>query len=141
MRHTVLRKTNQCVKIVQEKNMKEQFKQLKNFNWRLFVALCALSLIPAIYQTTKTFIISSNNQSVVFDIVGQMEWFDLINETLQAFLIIPLYSVLNKIFKSDNDNFAKHVFKSGLLIFIVYMFFFDRGTYLRCCVDKSNEFQ
>ena len=103
--------------------MKEKFKQLKSFNWRLFAALCALALIPAIYQTIKTFIISSNNQSAVFDIIGQMEWFDLINETLQAFLIIPLYSILNKIFKNDEENFAKHTFKTGLLTFIIYTLF------------------
>lgn len=103
--------------------MKERFKQLKSFSWRLFAALCALALIPAIYQTIKTFIISSNNQSDVFDIIGQMEWFDLINETLQAFLIIPLYSILNKIFKNDKENFAKYTFKTGILTFIIYTLF------------------
>ncbi len=103
--------------------MKEKLKQLKSFNWRLFTALCALALIPAIYQTIKTFIISSNNQIAVFDIIGQMEWFDLINETLQAFLIIPLYSILNKIYKNDEKNFAKHTFKTGLLTFIIYTLF------------------
>ena len=103
--------------------MKEKFRQLKSFNWRLFAALCALALIPAIYQTVKTFIISSNNQSAVFDIIGQMEWFDLINETLQAFLIVPLYSILNKIFKHDKENFAKHTFKTGLIAFIIYTLF------------------
>ena len=103
--------------------MKERFKQLKSFNWRLFAALCALALIPAIYQTIKTFIISSNNQSAVFDIIGQMEWFDLINETLQAFLIIPLYSILNKIFKNDEKSFSKYTFKVGLLTFIIYTLF------------------
>lgn len=103
--------------------MKEKFRQLKSFNWRLFAALCALALIPAIYQTIKTFIISSNNQSAVFDIIGQMEWFDLINETLQAFLIIPLYSILNKIFKNDEENFSRHTFKTGLISFVIYTLF------------------
>lgn len=103
--------------------MKEKFGQLKKFNWRLFAALCALALIPAIYQTIKTFIIAANNQSAVFNIIGQMEWFDLINETLQAFLIIPLYSILNKIFKNDKENFAQHTFKTGLLTFIIYTLF------------------
>ena len=103
--------------------MKEHFKQLKSFNWRLFAALCALALVPAIYQTIKTFIISSSDQGAVFDIIGQMEWFDLINETLQAFLIVPLYSILNKIFKSDNENFAKNTFKTGLLTFIICALF------------------
>lgn len=103
--------------------MKEKFALLKSFNWRLFVALCALALIPALYQTIKTFIISFTNQSAAFDIIGQMEWFDLINETLQAFLIIPLYSILNKIFKHDAESFAKHTFKTGLATFIIYTLF------------------
>ena len=105
------------------KFINEKFKQLKTFNWRLFAALCALALIPAIYQTIKTFIISTNAGSGAFDIIGQMEWFDLINETLQAFLIIPLYSILNKLLKHDKENFAKHTFKTGLLAFVVYTLF------------------
>ena len=52
-----------------------------------------------------------------------MEWFDLINETLQAFLIIPLYSILNKIFKNHSENFARHTFKTGILTFIIYTLF------------------
>lgn len=105
------------------KNYKNKFFQLKMFNWRLYIALCALAFIPAIYQTLKTFIVSSNSGSAAFDIIGQMEWFDLINETLQAFLIIPLYSILNKIYKFDKNNFAKHTFKTGLLAFFIYAFF------------------
>lgn len=103
--------------------MKEKLLQLRQFNWRLFAALCALSLIPAVYQTVRTFIISSNNPDAAFDIVGQMEWFDLINETLQAFLVVPLYSILNRIFKEGGDNFAGHTFKMGLLTFTVYALF------------------
>lgn len=103
--------------------MTKTWKQLKNFNWRLFFALCALALIPAIYQTIKTFIISANHQPGVFDVIGQMEWFDLINETLQAFLIVPLYSILNKILKADPDNFSRYTFKTGIVSFIVYTLF------------------
>lgn len=103
--------------------IKEKLRQLKLFNWRLFAALCILALVPAIYQTIKTFLISSNEQSTAFDIIGQMEWFDLINETLQAFLIIPLYSILNKIFKNDKVNFAKYTFKTGFITFVVYAIF------------------
>lgn len=103
--------------------MKERLKQLKSFNWRLFAALCALALIPAVYQTIKTFIIASNDQSAVFDIIGQMEWFDLINETLQAFLIVPLYSILNRILKNDEADFSKHTFKTGSLTFLIYTLF------------------
>lgn len=103
--------------------MIERIKQLKKFDWRLFIALCALALIPAIYQTLRTSLISSNNQNSIFNIIGQMEWFDLINETLQAFLIIPLYSILNNLLKKDKINFAGHTFKTGFLTFIVYTLF------------------
>lgn len=103
--------------------MKENIRHLKEFNWRLFFALCALALIPAIYQTIKTFIISSNSPSDVFDIIGQMEWFDLINETLQAFLIVPLYSILNKILQKDKENFSRYTFKTGVISFTVYTLF------------------
>ena len=80
-------------------------------------------MIPAVYQTVKTFLISASGQIEAFHIIGQMEWFDLINETLQAFLIVPLYSVLNQIFKKQTDRFAGAAFKMGLLVFVLYAVF------------------
>lgn len=103
--------------------MRNRLSELKSFNWRLWLSLCALAFIPAIYQTVKTFLISAGGQADVFDIIGQMEWFDLINETLQAFLIVPLYSVLNKIFKNHKDDFAGAAFKTGLCAFLLYTLF------------------
>ena len=61
--------------------MREKLLQLKNFHWRLWIALCSLALIPAVYQTVRTFLISTGSQNGAFHIIGQMEWFDLINET------------------------------------------------------------
>ncbi len=89
----------------------------------MWLSLCALALIPAVYQTVKTFLISSGGQDGAFDIIGQMEWFDLINETLQAFLIVPLYSVLNRIFKNHREEFAGVTFKTGLCAFVLYTLF------------------
>lgn len=103
--------------------MRNRLSELKSFNWRLWLSLCALAFIPAIYQTVKTLLISAGGQADVFDIIGQMEWFDLINETLQAFLIVPLYSVLNKIFKNRKDDFAGAAFKTGLCAFLLYTLF------------------
>ena len=103
--------------------MKEKISELKKFNWRLWISLCALALIPAAYQTIKTFLLSSSGQNDVFDIIGQMEWFDLINETLQAFLIIPLYSILNKILRIKKEQFPEYIFKTGLLTFLLYSVF------------------
>lgn len=103
--------------------MRNRISELKSFNWRLWFSLCALALIPAVYQTVKTFLISSGEQAGAFDIIGQMEWFDLINETLQAFLIVPLYSLLNRALKNHKANFAETTFKTGLCAFFLYTIF------------------
>ena len=122
--------------------MREKIRQLKSFHWRLWIALCAFALIPAVYQTVKTFLLSAGDQNEAFYIIGQMEWFDLINETLQAFLIVPLYSVLNKIFKKQADQFAGAVFKTGLLAFILYALFsigvFLHGNTLIKAMNTDN---
>ena len=89
----------------------------------MWISLCLLALIPAVYRMVKTSLISINGQEGAFNIIGQMEWFDLINETLQAFLIVPLYSILNKIWEKKKDNFAEWTFKTGLISFILYAFF------------------
>ena len=101
----------------------QKFKQLGSFDWKLFVALVLLSLVPAIIQTVETFVISTNVSTAGIDVIGQIEWFDLIDETIQAFLIIPLYSILNKILKHDKDNFSDGVFKTGFVAFVLYTIF------------------
>lgn len=103
--------------------IKSLFFNLKSFNWSLWISLCALSLIPAIYQTVRTFILSTTVYSSGIDIVGQMEWYDLIDETIKAFLIVPLYSVLNKIFVKDKDDFSMTTFKCMLIVFVLYLMF------------------
>lgn len=67
--------------------MKEKFKLLISFDWKLFLALVLLSLVPAIIQTVETFVISTHVTTAGIDVIGQIEWFDLIDETIQAFLM------------------------------------------------------
>ena len=83
----------------------------------------ALALVPAIYQVIRTYLLSTNVSSTGIDIVGQMEWFDLIDETIKAFLIVPLYSILNKLLVKDKNNLGTHIFKMGLVVFILYFIF------------------
>lgn len=104
-------------------NVKKIIKDLKAFNYKLFIALCSLALAPAIYQSIRTFLIEKIVSSFAFDVIGQMEWFDLINETLLAFLIIPLYSILNKLFKENKELFATYVFKMMIIVFLFYGLF------------------
>lgn len=73
--------------------LKTKLKLLKTFDWKLFISLVLLSLVPAIIQTIETFVISTNLSTSDIDIIGQIEWFDLIDETIRAFLIIPLLNL------------------------------------------------
>lgn len=103
--------------------LKNKFKLLKTFDWKLFISLVLLSLVPAIIQAIETFIISTNLSTSDIDIIGQIEWFDLIDETIRAFLIIPLYSILNKILKNYKDKFGEGVFKTLIVVFVLYAIF------------------
>ncbi len=87
--------------------LKDKFKLLILFDWKLFVSLICLALVPAIIQAIETFVISTNVSTSGIDVIGQIEWFDLIDETIQAFLIIPLYSILNVILKQIKKDFQK----------------------------------
>lgn len=115
---------------IRGKQMKEKAKKwwsnFKQFDWKMYLALCLLALVPAIYQTVVTKLITSHTSPGALDIVGQMEWFDLINETICAFLIIPMYSVLSKAHKKDNFN--QVVFKLGIVVVGLYALF-SLGTF------------
>ena len=69
--------------------MREKIKQwwldFKKFDWKMYLALCLLALVPAIYQTVITKLITSFASPGSLDIIGQMEWYDLIDETICAF--------------------------------------------------------
>jgi len=93
----------------------------KKFDWKMYLALCLLALVPAVYQTVITKLITSFASPGSLDIIGQMEWFDLIDETICAFLIVPMYSVLSKAYK--RENFNKVVFKLGIIIVGLYAIF------------------
>ena len=110
---------------MQEK-LKKWWSNFKLFDWKMFLALCLLALVPAIYQTVVTRLITTNTNPGSLDIVGQMEWFDLIDETICAFLIIPMYSVLSKAKKTENFN--RIVFKLGIIVVGLYSLF-SIGTF------------
>ena len=108
------------------KHIRQWWSDFKQFDWKMYLALCLLALVPAIYQTVVTKLITVNTNPGALDIVGQMEWFDLIDETICAFLIVPMYSVLSKAHKSENFN--KVVFKLGIVVIILYALF-SLGTF------------
>ena len=118
------------------------FTNLKSFRWNMWIALCALSLVPAIYQTIRTALAYVNTSASGIDIIGQMEWYDLIDETLKALLIIPLYCILNRVNKEDNKNFSRFAFIALIIVFSLYFIFnigvFFYGTSLIKAMNPSE---
>lgn len=122
--------------------IKSLFTNLKSFRWNMWIALCALVLVPAIYQTIRTALAYVNTSASGIDIIGQMEWYDLIDETLKALLIIPLYFILNRVNKEDNKNFSRFAFIALITVFSLYFIFnigvFFYGTFLIKAMNPSE---
>lgn len=86
-----------------------------NRDIKLFFSLVTWMLIPSIYLLLRMNIVSINNVDI--NILGQMEWFDLIDEVLVTMLIVPLYSTLTKEYSKYKNGLAM------LTAFILYLFF------------------
>lgn len=63
----------------------------------LFLSLCLFLIVPFLHQCVRTSLISDVPNTDGLGIAGHIEWFDLINETIQTFLIVPLYHLLNTV--------------------------------------------
>lgn len=92
------------------------------FPMNLFCSLMLLSFIPFLYTLVRTNLIANSPITDGLGIAGHIEWFDLINETIQAFLIVPLYALLNKCIE-DKDKFRERVFLTFLIVNVVYTIF------------------
>ncbi len=92
------------------------------FPINLFCSLMLLGFIPFLYTLVRTNLIASIPSTDGLGIAGHIEWFDLINETIQAFLIVPLYALLNGCMQ-DRKKFSERIFQSFLVINIVYILF------------------
>ncbi|MDR1405480.1 MAG: hypothetical protein LBJ20_07960 [Candidatus Methanoplasma sp.] len=55
----------------------------------------------------------------LLNVAGQIEWFDLINETILAFLIVPLYFVFNRVTK-NKDEFKSRIMQLMVAGFTIY---------------------
>ena len=80
----------------------------RNSRIYLFLSLCLLFVIPFLHQCVRTSLISDIPDTNGLGIAGHIEWFDLINETIQAFLIVPLYHLLNKV-KDDPGALKRRI--------------------------------
>lgn len=92
------------------------------FPMNLFFSLMLLSFIPFVYTLVRTNLIASSSLTDGLGIAGHIEWFDLINETIQAFLIVPLYALLNKCMR-DKRKLKERIFQTFLIVNVFYILF------------------
>lgn len=97
-------------------------KKFTQFPVNLFCSLMLLGFIPFLYTLVRTNLIVDSITIDSLGIAGHLEWFDLINETIQAFLIVPLFALLNKCMQ-DVEKLKERIFQSFLVVNIVYLLF------------------
>lgn len=97
-------------------------KRKNQFPINLFCSLMLLSFIPFLDMLMRTNLIANIPSTDGLSIAGHMEWFDLINETIQAFLIVPLFALFNKCI-GDTDKLKERIFQSFLIVNTIYIIF------------------
>lgn len=88
----------------------------------LFCSLMLLAFIPFLYTLVRTNLIVNSPSTDGLSIAGHIEWFDLINETIQAFLIVPLYALFNRCMQ-NTEKFRERIFQSFLVVNAIYILF------------------
>lgn len=67
----------------------------------MYLSLLLLMVLPTVYNLIATMYAGVYHLSL--DLLGQIEWFDLIAETMRMFLIMPLYYLINRYCKKDGN--------------------------------------
>ncbi|MFA7157429.1 MAG: MATE family Na+-driven efflux transporter [Bacilli bacterium] len=92
---------------------------LKSINYRLFIALLVMGLIPTIYTTVRIFFLGQLPNDWGFNIASQLSWVNLLYEIVQEALILPLFFLIGKSLSNKNE-FQNKVKTGFILTFIVY---------------------
>lgn len=102
-------------------NMATKIKtSLKQINFKLFLALLLMGLIPAIYTTVRIFFLGSMPDEWGFSIASQLSWVNLLYEILQESIILPLFYFIGEAYKNNRADLQNRV-RTGLLVtFVVY---------------------
>ena len=99
-------------------------------DYKLFFSLFLWMLIPSIYNVIRMGIISINQVDI--NILGQMEWFDLIDEILVTTLTVPLFSLLKTNVTSKEKN--------GLAFIISFSIYTIFSLIISTYVSNISEF-
>lgn len=86
---------------------------MKRINYRLFLALLLLGLIPTVYNTVRIFLIGQFPGDWGFNIASQLAWVNLLYEILQEALILPLFYFIGMAIKNRIE--LENKFRTGII--------------------------
>ena len=107
------------------------------------LSLIAFTFIPSINQLIVDRFITDIGGDVL-EIAGQIEWFDLFNETILAFLTVPLYFVFNR--AKDDEELSSRInttFVIGLVLYalisvVIYVYASSLTSYMNAPEESVN---
>ena len=89
-------------------------KSLSKINYKLFLALLVLGLVPTIYTTVRVFFLGQLPGEYSFSIAGQLSWVNLLYEILHEAIVLPLFFFIGKVL-SDKKEFENRI-RTGLIV-------------------------
>ena len=87
---------------------------LKTFDYRLWVALILMGLLPATYLTIRINFLGDMPQDGGINIASQLAWINLIYEIFQEALILPLFYILGK--SIENKLELENKIRGGVIV-------------------------
>ncbi len=95
---------------------------------KVFLSLILWTLMPSIYLVIRMNIVSVHNVDI--NILGQMEWFDLIDEVITTAFITPLYFLL----KNKDSN------KNGITFAVSFLVYFSFTILMSLYIGNISAF-
>ena len=87
---------------------------LSKINYKLFMSLLVLGLVPTVYTTVRVFFLGRLPGEYSFSIAGQLSWVNLLYEILSEAIVLPLFFFIGKVL-TDKNEFANRM-RTGLLV-------------------------
>ena len=91
------------------------FKQnIKSFDWKKFITLIFISLIPTIYTTIRIYFLGEFDDPYTYSIAAQISWLNVFFEIVSEAIIIPLFFLISK--RKNNESMLFNRIKTGFFL-------------------------
>lgn len=125
---------------IKERMKSERFVKAE---YLLLLSIIAFTFIPSINQLIVDRFITDIGGDVL-EIAGQIEWFDLFNETILAFLTVPMYFVFNR--AKDDEELSSRInttFLIGMALYtlvsvVIYIYASNLTAYMDAPAESVN---